>query len=74
MKIWLDYDAEADVLYMRFVERPASTHSELQEDGVILDYPGAPTFPGAVATRPASHPTGFSQNPRAQIIADGKSV
>ena len=37
-KMWLDYDAEADVLYMHFVEQPSSNHSEMQEDGIILDY------------------------------------
>ena len=34
----LDYDEEADVLYVHFEEKPTSTHSEMQEDGVILDY------------------------------------
>ena len=37
-KMWLDYDVEADVLYLHFEEKPASTHSELREDGIILDY------------------------------------
>jgi uncharacterized protein YuzE len=38
--MWLDYDEEADVLYVYFEEKPASTHSELRADGVILDYRG----------------------------------
>jgi uncharacterized protein YuzE len=37
-KMWLDYDAEADVLYVHFEEKPASTHSEMREDRIILDY------------------------------------
>jgi uncharacterized protein YuzE len=37
-RMWLDYDEEADVLYFHFVEKPSSTHSEMREDGVILDY------------------------------------
>jgi uncharacterized protein YuzE len=37
-KMWLDYDAEADVLYLHFEEKPSSTHSEMREDGIILDY------------------------------------
>jgi len=37
-KMWLDYDAEADVLYLHFEEKPASTHSEMREDGILLDY------------------------------------
>ena len=37
-KMWLDYDAEVDILYLHFEEKPASTHSEMREDGIILDY------------------------------------
>jgi uncharacterized protein YuzE len=37
-KMCLDYDVEADVLYMHVVERPASNHSEMRDDGIILDY------------------------------------
>ena len=37
-KMWLDYDAEVDVLYLHFEEKPASTHSEMRDDGIILDY------------------------------------
>jgi uncharacterized protein YuzE len=36
--MWLDYDEDADVLYVHFVEKLNSTHSEMREDGVILDY------------------------------------
>ena len=39
-KMWLDYDVEADVLYVHFEEKPASTHSEMRDDGIILDYQG----------------------------------
>jgi uncharacterized protein YuzE len=37
-KMWLDYDAEVDVLYLHFEEKPASTHSEIRDDGIIFDY------------------------------------
>jgi uncharacterized protein YuzE len=37
-KMWLDYDAEVDVLYLHFEEKPTSTHSEMRDDGIILDY------------------------------------
>jgi uncharacterized protein YuzE len=37
-KLWLDYDAEVDVLYIHFEEKPASTHSEMRDDGILLDY------------------------------------
>jgi uncharacterized protein YuzE len=37
-KMWLDYDAEADVLYLHFEGKPSSTHSEMRDDGIILDY------------------------------------
>jgi uncharacterized protein YuzE len=37
-KMWLDYDELADVLYLHFEEKPSSTHSEMREDGIIIDY------------------------------------
>lgn len=37
-RMWLDYDAEVDVLYVHFEDKPASTHSEMTEEGIILDY------------------------------------
>ncbi len=40
-RMWLDYDAEADVLYLHFEEKPGSTHSEMRDDGIILDYKGS---------------------------------
>ena len=36
--MWLDYDADADVRYLHFEEKPSSTHSEMRDDGIILDY------------------------------------
>jgi uncharacterized protein YuzE len=36
--MWLDYDSEADVVYLHFEEHPSSNHSELRDDGIILDY------------------------------------
>jgi uncharacterized protein YuzE len=36
----LDYDEEADVVYIHFEEEAGSTHSEMLENGVILDYKG----------------------------------
>lgn len=38
--MWLDYDAEADVLYVHFEEKPSSSHSEMRDDGIIFDYKG----------------------------------
>ena len=37
-RMWLDYDAEVDVLYVHFEDKPASTHSEMTDEGIILDY------------------------------------
>ncbi|RKU12931.1 hypothetical protein C6502_05105 [Candidatus Poribacteria bacterium] len=37
-QMWLDYDEEVDVLYLHFESLPASNHSEMREDGIILDY------------------------------------
>lgn len=36
--LWLDYDQGADVLYVHFSEKSSSNHSEMREDGIILDY------------------------------------
>jgi uncharacterized protein YuzE len=37
-RMWLNYDTEVDVLYVHFTEKPASTHSEMSDEGIILDY------------------------------------
>ena len=37
-RMWLDYDAEVDVLYVHFEDKPTSTHSKMRDDGIILDY------------------------------------
>ncbi len=37
-KMWLDYDAVVDVIYVHFEEKPASTHSEMTDEGIIIDY------------------------------------
>ena len=37
-QMWLDYDREADVLYLHFEDKPTPTHSEMREDGIIFDY------------------------------------
>ena len=34
-KIWIDYDAEADVLYLSFRRPQRASDSELREDGII---------------------------------------
>ena len=39
-QIWSDYDSEADVLYLHFEDTPSPTHSEMRDDGIILDYRG----------------------------------
>jgi len=36
--MWLGYDADADVLCLHFEQKPSSTHSEMWDDGIILDY------------------------------------
>jgi uncharacterized protein YuzE len=35
-QMWLDYDAEADVLYISFRRPQHATDSEMREDGVIV--------------------------------------
>ena len=35
-KMWIDYDEEADVLYLSFARPQAATDSELRDDGIIV--------------------------------------
>ncbi len=37
----LDYDEDADVLYVHFRDKAISTHSEMKKNGVIFDYRGS---------------------------------
>ncbi len=39
-KFWVDYDKDADVLYISFQRPQKATDSEMLEDGVILRYRG----------------------------------
>ncbi len=39
-KVWVDYDREADVLYISFQKPQRATDSELLDDGVLLRYRG----------------------------------
>jgi uncharacterized protein YuzE len=34
--MWIDYDSEADVLYISFERPQSATDSEMSEDGVIV--------------------------------------
>ena len=38
--LWLDYDAEADALYINFQKPQRATESELLDNGVIMRYRG----------------------------------
>lgn len=35
-KMWVDYDEEADVLYLSFRRPQRATDSELRDDGIII--------------------------------------
>ncbi len=37
-KFWVDYDEEADVLYLSFERPQNSTDSEMMDDGILLRY------------------------------------
>jgi uncharacterized protein YuzE len=39
-KLWIDYDEEADVLYLSFQRPQKATESEMRDDGVLLRYKG----------------------------------
>lgn len=35
-QLWIDYDAEVDVLYLSFAKPQRATDSELRNDGIII--------------------------------------
>ncbi len=37
-RMWIDYDEEADVLYISFKRPQKATDSEMLEDGILLRY------------------------------------
>jgi len=39
-KMWIDYDKEADVLYISFKRPQRATDSEMLDNGVLLRYKG----------------------------------
>jgi uncharacterized protein YuzE len=39
-KLWIDYDKEADVLYLSFNRPQKATDSEMLDNGVLLRYKG----------------------------------
>ena len=39
-KLWIDYDKEADVLYLSFERPQKATDSEMLDNGVLLRYKG----------------------------------
>ncbi len=39
-RFWVDYDAEADVLYISFRRPQQATDTEMTEDGILLRYRG----------------------------------
>lgn len=39
-RMWIDYDKEADVLYISFNRPQKATDSEMTKDGIILRYKG----------------------------------
>jgi uncharacterized protein YuzE len=39
-KLWLDYDREADVLYVSFHRPQAATDSKMLENGILVRYRG----------------------------------
>jgi uncharacterized protein YuzE len=37
-RFWVDYDDEADVLYISFARPQIATNAEMTEDGILLRY------------------------------------
>jgi len=45
-RIWIDYDEEADVLYLNFTYPPTAVEHEEDEDGIVRNYDAAGTLTG----------------------------
>lgn len=39
-RFWVDYDADADVLYISFQRPQQATETEMTDDGILLRYRG----------------------------------
>jgi uncharacterized protein YuzE len=39
-RFWVDYDAEADVLYISFQQPQQATETEMTDEGILLRYRG----------------------------------
>jgi uncharacterized protein YuzE len=39
-QLWIDYDEEADVLYLSFFKPQRATDSEMRDDGIIVHWRG----------------------------------
>jgi uncharacterized protein YuzE len=71
----LDYDEDADVLYVHFGDKTTSTHSEMKADGVILDYRGS-TLVGITileASRRGDSSPRYSRRTRVSISRPGRA-
>jgi len=45
-RIWIDYDDEADVLYLNFTYPPTAVEHEEDEDGIVRNYDAAGNLTG----------------------------
>jgi uncharacterized protein YuzE len=45
-RIWIDYDDEADVLYLNFTYPPTAVDHEEDEDGIVRNYDAAGNLTG----------------------------
>lgn len=39
-RMWIDYDEEADVLYLSFRKPQRATESEIRDDGIVVHWRG----------------------------------
>jgi len=58
-QLWMDYDEEADVLYLNFKKPSRADDSEMTDDGVILRYEGDELI-GITILNASQYATGIS--------------
>ena len=60
-KLWIDYDREVDVLYVSFKHPQHATHSDMLDNGVLLNYHGEKVVGMTIFEASTRVPASFAQ-------------
>ncbi|MBI3970850.1 MAG: DUF2283 domain-containing protein [Chloroflexi bacterium] len=64
-RIWMDYDREADVLYVSFQRPQEATDSEMLDNGTLLRYRGVVVVGVTILDASKREPVAVAQPPQA---------